>query len=151
MVEVDRGSLVQLEYDILLDSGEQFDSSTVSGPLWLRVGEGNALRRFGERLIGLHEGDERLINLMPPEVFGDWDPGAVFTLQEPALAESLPERDAVNVRVETEDGSWASCRVYRIAEDRVALDFNHPMAGRPVTVFVRVLRVLSGQVETPVA
>jgi FKBP-type peptidyl-prolyl cis-trans isomerase 2 len=60
------GSLVSLDYDVLLDSGEQVDSSEKNGPLRLRVGVGKALPGLGERLVGLHLGDERLIRLTPP-------------------------------------------------------------------------------------
>ena len=74
------GSLVSLEYDMLLDSGEQIDSSAVNGPLRIRVGERKALPGLGEKLLGLHEGDERLVRLTPPEAFGDWDPAAVLTI-----------------------------------------------------------------------
>jgi FKBP-type peptidyl-prolyl cis-trans isomerase 2 len=37
-MKVQPGSLVSLDYDVLLDSGEQIDSSAVNGPLRLRVG-----------------------------------------------------------------------------------------------------------------
>ncbi len=47
----------------------------------------------------------------------------------------------MTVRVETQDGASAVGRVFRIAEDRVALDFNHPLAGQPLTLFVRVQNV----------
>lgn len=38
-MKVQRGSVVSLDYDILLDSGEQIDSSALNGPLRIRVGE----------------------------------------------------------------------------------------------------------------
>ena len=81
-MKVEWGSLVWLEYDAFLDSGKQFDSSEVNGSLRLRVGEWQALPGLGEKLLGLQEGDERLIRLAPAEAFGDWDLGAVLTLQE---------------------------------------------------------------------
>jgi FKBP-type peptidyl-prolyl cis-trans isomerase 2 len=37
-MKVQPGSLVSLDYDVLLDSGEQIDSSAANGPLRLRVG-----------------------------------------------------------------------------------------------------------------
>ena len=104
-MKVQPGSLVSLEYDLLLDSGEQIDSSAVNGPLRLRVGEWEALPGLGEKLVGLQPGDERL-------------------------------------RFETRDGASAACRLYHIEEGRVALDFNHPLAGEPLTVFVRIRRVV---------
>lgn len=137
-MQVEWGSLVSLDYEILLDSGEQVDSSAVNGPLRLRVGEWRALPGLGEKLVGLQAGDERLIRLAPQEAFGDWDPSAILTMRESKLIGDAPLQDGTTLRIETQDGTSAICRAYRMSEDRLALDFNHPLAGQPVTLFVRV-------------
>ncbi len=137
-MKVEWGSLVSLDYDILLDSGEQVDSSEANGPLRLRVGEWKALPGLGEKLVGLDEGEERLIRLTPAEAFGDWDPDSVLTMRRSTVAGEAPLEDGTTLRIETMDGTSAICRAYRVSEDRLALDFNHPLAGQPVTLFVRV-------------
>ncbi len=137
-MQIEWGSLVSLDYDILLDSGEQVDSSEVNGPLRLRVGEWRALPGLGEKLVGLQAGDERLIRLAPQEAFGDWDPGAVLTMREASLTGDTPLEDGTTLKIETQDGNSAVCRAYRMADNRFALDFNHPLAGQPLTLFVRV-------------
>lgn len=137
-MRVEWGSLVSLDYEILLDSGEQVDSSRAYGPLRLRVGEWTALPGLGQKLVGLQAGDERLIRLAPQEAFGDWDINAVLTMRESRLIEGGPLEDGTTLKVETEDGTSAVCRAYRVSDDRLALDFNHPLAGQAVTLFVRV-------------
>ena len=141
-MRVEWGSLVWLDYDAFLDSGKQFDSSEVNGSLRLRVGEWQALPGLGEKLLGLQEGDERLIRLAPSEAFGEWDLEAVLTMRESRLAGEVPLEDGMLRQVETGSGLSAVCRVYRITEDRVALDFNHPLAGEPLTLFIRVRKVV---------
>lgn len=140
-MKVEWGSLVSLEYDLLLDSGEQIDSSAVNGPLRIRVGEWTALPGLGKKLVGLNEGDERLIRLTPPEAFGDWDPAAVLTMRESRFTGAPHLEDGTTVRIETKSGESAVCRVYRMTDDRLALDFNHPLAGQPLTLFIRVVDV----------
>lgn len=140
-MNVEWGSLVRLDYDVLLDSGKEIDSSEANGPLHIQVGAWDTLPGLGEKLVGLDEGDERLIRLTPREAFGEWDPGAVLTMREPRLASDADLEDGMTVRIETAAGDAAVCRVYRLMEDRVALDFNHPFAGEAVTLFVRVLQV----------
>jgi FKBP-type peptidyl-prolyl cis-trans isomerase 2 len=137
------GSVVSLDYDALLDSGEQIDSSETNGPLRFRVGEWQGLRGLGSRLVGLRAGDERLIRLSPAEAFGEWDPSAVLTMRQATLDSEGRLEDGMTLRVETVDGSKALCRVYRLTDERVALDFNHPLAGEPLTLFVRVAEVSS--------
>lgn len=141
-MKVQWGSLVSLEYEILLDSGEQVDSSEVNGPLHLRVGEWRALPGLGEKLVGLDSGDERLIRLTPGEAFGDWDLNAIMTMRQSKLIGDAPLEDGTTLRIETEDGTSAICRAYRVAEGRLALDFNHPLAGQALTLFVRVKDVV---------
>ncbi len=140
-MKIEWGSLVWLDYDILLDSGEEIDSSEMNGPLRLLCGEWKALPGLEKKLVGLDVGDERLIRLTPPEAFGDWDPSAVLTMRECSLPGDVALEDGMTVRVETQDGASAVGRVFRIAEGRVALDFNHPLAGQPLTLFVRVQNV----------
>ena len=137
-MKVEWGSLVSLDYEVLLDSGEEVDSSETNGPLRLQIGEWKSLPGLGERLVGLRQGDERLIRLTPPEAYGEWDPGAILTMRESRLVGDHPLRDGMTLRIETHDGASAICRVYRITEEQVALDFNHPLAGQPLTLFVRV-------------
>lgn len=140
-MRVEWGSLVSLDYEILLDSGEQVDSSRAHGPLRLRVGEWTALPGLGQKLVGLQAGDERLIRLAPREAFGDWDINAVLTMRESRLVEGGPLADGTTLKVETEHGASALCRAYRVSADRLALDFNHPLAGQALTLFVRITDV----------
>lgn len=141
-MRIERGSLVWLDYDAFLDSGQQVDSSAQNGPLRLRVGEWQALPGLGEKLVGLKEGEERLVRLTPAEGFGDWDPDAVLSMRESRLATEVLLEDGMMLQIETNTGLSAVCRVHRITEDRVALDFNHPLAGEPLTLFVRVRKVV---------
>jgi FKBP-type peptidyl-prolyl cis-trans isomerase 2 len=63
-------------------------------------------------------------------------------MRESRLTGEVALEDGMLLRIETGTGLSAVCRVYRITEDRVALDFNHPLAGEPLTLFVRVREVV---------
>jgi len=104
-------------------------------------GIGRSCPDLGAKLVGLCEGDERLIRLSPREAFGDWDLGAVLTIQESRLAGDTCLEDGMMLQIESSSGLTSLCRPYRVTEDRVALDFNHPLAGEPLTLFVPIVRV----------
>lgn len=135
------GNLVSLDYDAFLDSGAQVDSSAVTGRLTIRVGQWTVLPGLSPRLVGLAEGDERLIRLSPMEAFGEWNADALLTMREARLAGDERLAEGTTLRVETTNGLSAVCRVYRLSPDRVTLDFNHPLAGQAVTLFVRIHEV----------
>ncbi len=106
-------------------------------------GIGRSCPDLGAKLVGLCEGDERLIRLAPAEAFGDWDPNAILTVRESRIAGDVRLEDGMTVQIETRSGLTALCRACRVTDDRVALDFNHPLAGEPLTLFVRIVRVAS--------
>lgn len=85
-------------------------------------GSGRSCPDLGAKLVGLCEGDERLIRLAPREAFGDWDLDAVLTIQESRLAGDTCLEDGMMLQIESSSGLTALCRVYRATEDRVALD-----------------------------
>ncbi|HEY7677205.1 MAG TPA: FKBP-type peptidyl-prolyl cis-trans isomerase [Candidatus Methylomirabilis sp.] len=150
-MRVEWGSFVWLDYDLLLDSGAHIGSSEASGPLWIWVGDPDVLPGLAEKLVGLQEGDERLIRLTPPEGFGDWDPDALLTMRDYPLPGDPRLEDGMIVRIESNAGNSAVCRVYRVTDERVALDFNHPLAGEPLILFVRVRQVVPPILGGPVA
>ena len=63
-------------------------------------GIGRSCPDLGAKLVGLCEGDERLIRLTPPEAFGEWDPNAILTLRESGLSGDIPLKDGMILRFE---------------------------------------------------
>lgn len=101
-----------------------------------------ALRGLSEKLAGLKEGDDRLISLAPREAFGDWRPEAVLALEEDRLGGNPALRDGAVLEIRTGSGIRANCTVYRVAPGRLALDFNHSLAGHGLAAFARIRKVL---------
>jgi FKBP-type peptidyl-prolyl cis-trans isomerase SlpA len=141
-VKVRWGSQVWLEYEVFLDSGRRVDSSAESGFLGLRVGGAEILPGLGPKLLGLAEGETSCVRLSSQEAFGEWDLRAVLVARAAVLGD-VDCADGTTLEIETRDGSRARCRVSRLPGDaeRVILDFNHPLAGEPLTLFVRVAAV----------
>lgn len=142
-MRVDWGSTVWMDYEAFLDSGKQIDTSEASGPLRIQVGGWHDVLSWGEVLLGLRESDERLIRREPPDGFGTWDPALVVTIPRSLLMDDPSLEDGALVVVEGARGRDCVCRLYRFEDGSVALDFNHPFAGEPVTLFVRVRRVMA--------
>lgn len=81
-------------------------------------------------LAGKSAGDEFSVNLQPEDAFGDYDedlirvePKSVFpsNIEVGMQFEGLPQGD--------EDDRWVVYTVTDIAEDKVVIDGNHPLAG----------------------
>ena len=144
---VEPGSFLTLHYRL---AGPQGDVINTFGgkPATLSMGAGELSPAMEERLLGLAEGAEATFDIPPGEAFGQRNPDMIQWLPRKEL-DSLgdpDERYAAGevVQLPTPDGQGQFAAVVLEVRDDGALrlDFNHPLAGQPVTFQVRVIGVL---------
>jgi FKBP-type peptidyl-prolyl cis-trans isomerase SlpA len=146
---VTHGSHVTLHYRIaaLIDDGEREVISTFdSRPATLTVGAGELSPPLEARLLGLAEGEHASFDLAAGEGFGERSPDLVRRV-------SRTEFDACSIEGGSEPGDLvqlASSEGQRVngvirscTSDELTIDFNHPLAGVPVRLSVRVVGVLA--------
>ena len=138
MTTVEPGSFLTLHYRL---SGPQGDVINTFGgkPATLSLGAGELSPAVEQRLIGLEEGVRATFQIPAGEAFGERNPDMVQWLARKELdAMGDPdERYAVGevVQLPTPDGQGQFAAVVQaVREDgALRLDFNHPLAGQPVT------------------
>jgi FKBP-type peptidyl-prolyl cis-trans isomerase SlpA len=141
------GSHVTLHYRIAvrLDGNEHEVVSTFDArPATVQVGAGQFSEALEQRLIGLEEGQEA--NFAAGEAFGHRAADLVQTLTRATFdANADPGTEYVPgdvVEFNAPDGLRFSGVLKQRGDDRVVVDFNHPLAGLPVRFSVRVIGVL---------
>ena len=147
MSTVEPGSFLTLHYRL---AGPQGDVINTFGgpPATLSLGAGELSPAVEQRLVGLGEGARASFDIPAGEAFGERNPDMVQWLARKEL-DSLgdpDERYAVGevVQLPTPDGQGQFAAVVQaVREDgALKLDFNHPLAGQPVTFEVHVIGVL---------
>ena len=147
MTTVEPGSFLPLHYRL---SGPQGDVINTFGgkPATLSLGAGELSPAVEDRLIGLAEGAHDTFELPAGAAFGERNPDMVQWLARKEL-DSLgdpDERYAIGdvIQLPTPDGQGQFAAVVQAVRDDGALqlDFNHPLAGQPVTFEVEVIGVL---------
>jgi FKBP-type peptidyl-prolyl cis-trans isomerase SlpA len=148
-VRVTHGSHVTLHYRIavLTDSGEREVVSTFeSRPATLTVGGGELAAPLEARLLGLAEGDQASFDLAAGEGFGERSPDLVRRISRSELGARTIEGGCEPgdlVQLESPEGQRVSGLICSSAGDELTIDFNHPLAGVPLRLSVRVVGVLS--------
>ena len=147
MPTVEPGSFLTLHYRLAGPQGDiinTFDDK----PATLSLGAGVLTPALEQRLLGLSEGTRTVLEIPAGEAFGDHNPDMQQWVARKLLNElgDPMERYAAGdvVQFPTPDGlgSYAGT-VLQVAEDGAVLfDFNHPLAGQPVTFEVHVIGVL---------
>ncbi|GAB1384408.1 MAG TPA: FKBP-type peptidyl-prolyl cis-trans isomerase [Ottowia sp.] len=147
MSTVEPGSFLTLHYRL---SGPQGDVvSTFGGPpATLSLGSGQLSPAVERRLLGLQEGARASFDMPAGEAFGERNPDMIQWLARQELDElgDPQEQYAVGdvIQLPTPDGQGQFGAVVQAVRDDGALrlDFNHPLAGLPVTFEVQVIGIL---------
>lgn len=151
---VEPGSFLTLHYRLAGPAGDVINTFA-DKPATLTLGAGELAPAVEQRLLGLPEGARAQFELPAGEAFGERNPDMVQWVARKLLVQmGDPEASyAVGEVVEfsTPDGmgSYAGA-VQQLGEDKdgdghpdaVLFDFNHPLAGQPVTFEVQVIGVL---------
>ena len=140
------GSFLTLHYRLAGPAGDiinTFDDK----PATLSLGTGELSPAVEQRLIGLEEGAHATFELPAGEAFGERNPEMQQWVARKLLAqmgdpdEHYAVGDVVQFPTPDGTGSYAGA-VIESNETAVRFDFNHPLAGQPVTFEVKLIGVL---------
>ena len=147
MTTVDPGSFLTLHYRLAGPQGDVI-STFGSKPATLTLGTGELSPAVEERLIGLQEGAHATFELPAGAAFGERNPDMIQWLARRELDSMGDPNERYDVgdvvQLPTPDGLGQFAGVVLDVRDDGALrlDFNHPLAGQPVTFEVQIIGVL---------
>ncbi|MCH8618632.1 peptidylprolyl isomerase [Undibacterium sp. TS12] len=131
-MKIGKNSVVTAHYT-LKDAQDNLIEEGQEPMVYLHGGYDNVFPKIEEALEGKEKGYSTIIQLNPEDAFGDYDAELVKVeprerfpspLEVGMQFEGMPEESD-----ETEDGDAHIFTVTDIADDKVVLDGNHPLAG----------------------
>jgi FKBP-type peptidyl-prolyl cis-trans isomerase SlpA len=145
--QVRPGSFLTLHYRLAGPDGADIINTFETRPATLSIGSGELVRAVEERLIGLAEGARRSFELGPGVAFGERNPDLLQRVSRMLLDRHRDADGAYAVGDVVEfpiPGGQGVCAgvVREVGGESVLLDFNHPLAGQPVTFEVQLIGVL---------
>lgn len=144
---VQPGSFLTLHYRLAGPAGDVINTFA-DKPATLSLGAGELSPAVEQRLLGLAEGVRTTFELPAGDAFGERNPEMQQWVAKKLLNElgDPHERYSVGdvVQFPTPDGqgSYAGAVVQVRGDGAVLFDFNHPLAGQPVTFEVHVIGIL---------
>ncbi|HRI17955.1 MAG TPA: FKBP-type peptidyl-prolyl cis-trans isomerase [Burkholderiaceae bacterium] len=145
MKSVESGSFLTLHYRLAHAAGADLVNTFDAQPATLSLGAGELAPALESRLLGLSEGARVRFELDGDEAFGARNPQLVQRVSRALLSKQRAPARAVGdvVQLPAPGGSGVLAGTVRaLGEDWVELDFNHPLAGTPLSFEVHVIGVL---------
>lgn len=148
MAQVQGNSAVLVHFTLKLEDGSTAESTRANGkPALFRLGDGSLSASLEEQLLGLRVGEQRRFTLPPESAFGVENPDLIQFFSRRDFAETgVPDAGTIMLFTSL-DGSEMPGVVRAVAEDSITVDFNHPLAGYPVTFDIEVLEIDPQQEE----
>lgn len=147
-MEIKKGKQVKVQYQLRLESfdGELVEETRENEPEVFVVGDDSMLEIFENQLIGKQSGEDFRIEISAADAFGDYDPDALIEFTEEEFQELVGEDKGdfdlgAYFPMEDDDGNQYDGFITEIEEDRVVVDFNHPLAGETLYFTGKVLEV----------
>ncbi|CAB5686112.1 FKBP-type 16 kDa peptidyl-prolyl cis-trans isomerase [Delftia tsuruhatensis] len=144
---VQAGSFLTLHYRLSGPAGDVINTFN-DKPATLSLGAGELSPAVEQRLIGLAEGTRTTFEMPAGEAFGERNGDMVQWVARKLMNElgdpheQYAAGDVVQFPTPDGMGSYAGAVVQVREDGAVLFDFNHPLAGQPVTFEVQIIGVL---------
>ena len=150
---IERDAHVTLHYRLaVLDAAahevRDFLNTFNGNPATVAIGQAQLAPFMEDKLLGLSEGAHEVFDLTADEAFGDYNPELRQLVSRQLLLEGNPQ---VDVFGEGDFVEFAMPNGYRMSgqfmgwnDDKsgAVVDFNHPLAGQPLRLEIKVIGVL---------
>ena len=144
-MEIKENSFVTLTYVLTVD-GEVADQTDASRPLEFIFGINMLLPKFEEQIKGLKPGDTFKFTLTPENAYGEYHEEAIIPVDKNMFfIDGEFKSDLVFVGavlpMMDQDGNQRPGLVKEITDDKVIMDFNHPMGGKTLNFEGKIVAV----------
>ncbi len=141
MRKVENGSSIKICYTGRLENGEVFDRTDSCQPLAIVIGAGEMVQGLEDALIGMGQNEKKTVSLSPDEAFGVRDERLMRTLLRSNFPSDYQPEIGSIVAMKTPHGEQLPGVITELDGEYVKVDFNHPLAGKPVVYEVEIAEI----------
>jgi FKBP-type peptidyl-prolyl cis-trans isomerase 2 len=140
-MKVEKGDWVKVDYEGKLEDGTVFDSSKQhEEPLHFEVGSKMMIKGFDEAVVGMEKGEEKKITLDPKDAYGERIDEMIKEFPKDKMPEGDIKPDVMMTLVHP-SGQQILAKVVEVKASGVMLDLNHPLAGKKLTFWLKIVDI----------
>jgi FKBP-type peptidyl-prolyl cis-trans isomerase SlyD len=131
---------VKIDYTLTVD-GKEVDSSAGKQPLEFVSGSGMIIPGLEKQLEGLKVGDEKDVIVLPEEAYGLVNPELFQEADKTIFPKDFKVEVGQVVPLQMNDGKTYPALIAEIKDDKVVLNFNHPLAGKTLEFKIKIVDI----------
>ena len=136
------GNLITLHYRVATGDDTELVSTFGSTPATLQLGSGELAPPLEHCLIGVAVGERHVFLLDAEQAFGPHNPQLTQRMPRAALpSNASPELHGL-IEFASPAGDKFTGIVRELDDEAVLVDFNHPLAGKPVRFEIQIIGIL---------
>ena len=129
--------VVTMDYTLTID-GEVIDTSAEDGPIQFIQGSGQIVAGLERALYGMRTGEKKELVVSPADGYGEEDPSAIADIPRSEFPPEIPLEPGVELQLTDKEGDELEAYIVSASKDMVRLNFNHPLAGKPLYFAVQI-------------
>lgn len=141
MFAATHGDRVKVHYIVSLEDGTEVDTSLGGPPMEFVIGDGELLEGFEEAVVGMKPGQTKATIVSPEKAYGPYHDALVVQLPRERIPPNVDLMVGENLEVTTESDRTIVATIIAVSESMVTLDANHPLAGKELSVEIRLLEL----------
>jgi peptidylprolyl isomerase len=142
MRQAKMNDLVKVHYTGSLKDGTVFDSSLDKQPLEFKIGQGVIIPGFENGIIGMKEGDTKVVSITPEDAYGLYRDDLVGVIERVRVPNNITPEVGMVLKVRSPEGEMIKVTVKDVSETGVTLDMNHPLAGKELIFELNLIEVI---------
>jgi peptidylprolyl isomerase len=141
MKVVDKNDNVSIHYKGTLSDGQLFDSSEGKDPLTFEVGSGQVISGFDKAVVGMKVDESKVFTIPSTEAYGEVKDDLLYEIPVSSIPAELNPHEGQRLVSNLEDGRQIPVTVKSVKEDIITLDANHPLAGKALTIDIKIVEI----------
>ena len=140
-MKIEKNSFVSIDYLIHLGENETYPPNGQPEEISFCLGWGAMPPGLEEAMIGLETGDQKVVQLAAEQAYGEFDPELLMEVPRADFAPDVELNPGLVFETENDEGHTVYFIVQEVKDDKVNIDFNHPLAGKDLEINFTVRQV----------
>lgn len=142
MAVVNFGNTVKVHYTVKLDDGTTIDSTSEDNPFQFTTGLGQAIPGFETAVMGMTVGESKTVEVEVEEAYGPYYKELVTEMDKDKFPSDFQFEVGQHIEIPLPEGPHELLTVLKVMENAVVVDRNHPLAGKILTIDIKLLEIL---------